>query len=48
MNLKSSSKIRLIIFLVSAALICYGVESGELEIIFAKATRICLECIGLG
>ncbi|MBR3747598.1 MAG: hypothetical protein IKP64_07900 [Selenomonadaceae bacterium] len=36
------------IFFVSAAMILFGVERGELRIIFAKATRVCMECIGLG
>ena len=40
--------IRLIIFLTGAAMIYIGVERGELPMIFSKATRICLECIGLG
>lgn len=48
MNLKNFSRIRLIIFLISAAMILFGVERGELEIIFNKAARVCLECIGLG
>ncbi|MBR4643005.1 MAG: hypothetical protein IKO74_09885 [Selenomonadaceae bacterium] len=48
MNLKNFSTIRLIIFLASAAMILFGIERGELSIIFSKATRICLECIGLG
>lgn len=29
-------------------MIFFGVERGELKIIFAKATRVCMECIGLG
>ena len=48
MNLKNFSSSRLIIFAISAAMIWYGVERGELSTIFAKATRVCLECIGLG
>jgi len=40
--------IRLIIFLTGAAMISFGVERGELQIIFNKASRVCLECIGLG
>ena len=48
MNSKNFLKIRLIIFLASAAMILFGIERGELEIIFAKASRVCLECIGLG
>ena len=40
--------IRAIIFLAGAAMIYFGVERGELSTIFDKATRVCLECIGLG
>ena len=39
---------RLIIFLAGAAMILFGIERGELKIIFAKASRVCMECIGLG
>lgn len=39
---------RLIIFLTAAALILFGIDRGELSTIFTKATRICLECIGIG
>lgn len=50
MNSKNFSinRARLIIFLTSAAMILFGIERGELETIFAKASRVCLECIGLG
>ena len=47
MNSKNFSS-RLIIFLICAAMIFFGIERGELEIIFNKASRVCLECIGLG
>ncbi len=39
---------RLIIFVTGAAMIFFGIERGELAPVFAKATRVCLECIGLG
>ena len=50
MSLKNFSRlrIRLIIFLAGAAMIFFGVARGELQIIFNKASRVCLECIGLG
>ena len=48
MNSKNFSSSRLIILAISAAMIWFGVERGELSMIFAKATRVCLECIGLG
>ena len=47
MNSKNFSS-KLIIFAVSAAMILFGIERGELSIIFSKAARVCLECIGLG
>ncbi|MBR2519560.1 MAG: thioredoxin [Selenomonadaceae bacterium] len=36
------------IFVASVTMIWFGVERDELKIIFAKATRVCMECIGLG
>ncbi|MBE8950339.1 MAG: hypothetical protein SR3Q1_07045 [Quinella sp. 3Q1] len=48
MNSKNSLSSRLIIFVTGAAMIWFGIERGELSTIFAKATRVCLECIGLG
>ncbi|MBR1806652.1 MAG: thioredoxin [Selenomonadaceae bacterium] len=36
------------IFAAASAMIYFGVERGELKIIFAKAVRLCLECTGLG
>lgn len=36
------------IFAASAAMIWFGIERGELSAVFAKATRVCLACIGLG
>lgn len=44
----SKNKIRLIIFAAGVAMVYLGVERGELVEIFAKASRICLQCIGLG
>ena len=45
---RGSAPLRLIIFLAGAAMIFFGVARGELQIIFNKASRVCLECIGLG
>ncbi len=39
---------RLMILTAAAAMIIWGIERGELSAIFAKATRVCLECIGIG
>ncbi|MBQ3435260.1 MAG: thioredoxin [Selenomonadaceae bacterium] len=48
MSSKDFWRSRLIIFLAGALMIAFGVWRGELSTVFAKATRICLECIGLG
>ena len=48
MNWKNFSSSRLIIFVVGVTMIWLGIERDELSMIFAKATRVCLECIGLG
>lgn len=43
-----STMIRLLLGLTAVAMILIGIERGESAIIFNKAARICLECIGLG
>ena len=39
---------RVLLLLLAAAFIAYGVSRGEMAIVFKKAVNICLECIGLG
>ena len=36
------------LLLLSAGLIALGACSGEVQTVFVKATKICMECIGLG
>ena len=40
--------IRGIVLLTAAVAMYYGIYRGEEGIIFAKAARVCMECIGLG
>jgi len=39
---------KVFIVLVSISLIVIGVLSREVNVVLQKATRICLECIGVG
>lgn len=36
------------LLLVGAAMLCYGVRRGEVDIVFGKAVKLCLECVGIG
>ncbi|WP_051555420.1 CD1871A family CXXC motif-containing protein [Anaerovibrio lipolyticus] len=41
-------KKRLLLLLVAVTSIFFGVWRGEVSLIFQKAIRVCMECIGLG
>lgn len=38
------------LMLIAAAIagVCIGAYRGEVETVFAKAIRLCLECVGIG
>ncbi len=38
----------LLLIFFGAMIIIIGVDSGEVQILWQKAIRICLECIGIG
>lgn len=29
-------------------MLCFGVMRGEVDTVFSKAVRLCLECVGIG
>lgn len=42
------SAVPFVIIAVGLACVAGGIYRGEVRILFEKATRICLECIGIG
>jgi len=48
LRMKFSKYIKYIILAASIVLIVLGIITGEARAVLNKATRICLECIGIG
>jgi hypothetical protein len=46
--MKRKNVIGLLIFAAALCLCVYGVLKGQADEVMVKATKICLECIGLG
>lgn len=45
---KKRSLTGMILAACGIGLCLYGAYRGEINVVFAKATRICMECIGIG
>ena len=39
---------QLMLIVTATAFVCVGAYRGEVETVFAKAIRLCLECVGIG
>ena len=48
MNKERRRRGQIVTLIVAAVFIVYGVSRDEVTLIFNKAIRICMECIGLG
>ncbi len=48
MQEKDRRKLQTAVLITGVILMAVGVVRGETGTLFAKATRICLECIGIG
>lgn len=48
MTEKTKSRIGIILLIVFLGMLVFGATTPEVNIVFKKATNICLECIGIG
>lgn len=48
MGTGKKATVRILLFAVGGLLLIYGIWREEAILVFNKAVRICLECIGIG
>jgi hypothetical protein len=48
MNRSGMNRVGLAVLAAALAMIGLGILRGEPSVVFEKATRVCLECIGIG
>ncbi|MCH3967045.1 MAG: CD1871A family CXXC motif-containing protein [Atopobiaceae bacterium] len=47
-SLVRHSPLALVVAAAGVVLIVIGVQGGEAQVVFRKASQVCMECIGLG
>lgn len=48
MSLLKKENLKYLILILAIMSCAYGIYSGEMEVVFSKAVKICLECCGIG
>ncbi len=48
MRIEKRAAIVLLLLIVGALMLIYGAWRDETELVFHKAVKICLECVGIG
>lgn len=48
MLLQRKAILQILLLLLGTALLCYGISRGEVDTIYGKAVKLCLECVGIG
>lgn len=48
MSSKSKTAVQILCIAAGVVLVCLGVLRGEVDTVFSKAIKLCLECVGIG
>lgn len=43
-----TNNVKYVILIIALAMCVFGIFSGEMEVVLAKAAKLCLECCGIG
>ena len=46
--MKRTIYIAVLLLLIGAVSVYFGIRRGEVQTVFQKSTNICLECVGIG